>query len=576
MRSKSLIKLFMFVLLISLMGQSIEYTYARVVPPKHYFLDEEISSGNPLSATTLDMDLSSENDHFSDGYDSMHRGEDVERDFKVENTGESAFKYSFDYEYLSGDAVLCNALDLEVSLINSGGDKESKYSGLLIDFTNHDMGEILGPGEDKNYIFEVSVPVDSPYGISSKTCGFKIFAIAWQDNLPDTSWGFSDEESLSGAVITANWPPTAPVGLTIINADGKDIGCDGLTNDAGLKFDWDSNSEFDIDKYQVEIDGQASLLDASDSNIDVNLGDGDKDYKYHVKAVDAGGVESLWSSWCEVELDTTIPDNEERDVVINEVMWSSSSTDSSDAWIELYNTTDEDIELDDWKLYGAGPDGDALTLSGTIESKDYYLITRYNTNDSECAINDSISSDLQDNNLDLRKSGEKLTLENVLGQKVDETPDADSGWAAGEEGSGEWISMERTDADDSGSNDSNWHSCTDGVCNDLTYWDSGEGNDYGTPKALNHSGEESEDESKDGEKEDKANPEDSSTAGGTEAPATSEPQEEGEGLILEEGTTEEDVGFEDESEEEPKEDQNNNEGGGSEETAGGDENTNGE
>ncbi|RLC79600.1 MAG: hypothetical protein DRJ03_23240, partial [Chloroflexi bacterium] len=41
------------------------------------------------------------------------------------------------------------------------------------------------------------------------------------------------------------------------------------------------------------------------------------------------------------------------DVVINEVAWMGTAANSSDEWIELYNTTGSSIDIGNWSIYGA-------------------------------------------------------------------------------------------------------------------------------------------------------------------------------------------------------------------------------
>lgn len=161
-------------------------------------------------------------------------------------------------------------------------------------------------------------------------------------------------------------------------------------------------------------------------------------------------------------------------VVINEIMWMGSKSNSDDEWIELKNTTDSDINLENWKINGAGSGSDAITLFGIIPANDYFLISHYNSSSS--AINDTISVNLVVPSISLNNSGEQLTLLTSSGTTIDQTPTG--AWAAGNHG-GDKQSMERNDTPSTG-----WHTCTDSACNDTTYWDV-EGNNYGTPKAAN-------------------------------------------------------------------------------------------
>lgn len=191
------------------------------------------------------------------------------------------------------------------------------------------------------------------------------------------------------------------------------------------------------------------------------------------------------------------PPVSERDVVINEVMWSGSSEHELDEWIELYNTTDHDIDLEGWTLTGSGASFHTIDLTGVMESGEYFLITHYPTNhdqgDEKAAINDGISADIEDNLILLRDQGEQLSLNDSDDNLIDRTPEAGPGgndWPAGEAGSpgandeSKWRSMQRESPYGDGEDTNSWFTCTDDECNDTTYWDL-EGDDYGTPKSEN-------------------------------------------------------------------------------------------
>jgi hypothetical protein len=196
------------------------------------------------------------------------------------------------------------------------------------------------------------------------------------------------------------------------------------------------------------------------------------------------------------------------DILINEIMWSGSSEHELDEWVELKNTTGEDIALTDWTLEGAAESSHVIELSGIIGAGDYYLLTHYDTDHSKAAIKDSISPDLVDNSVHIRDQGEVLRLKDPAENEIDRTPNAgpsNTGWAAGEAGKKNkpemWRSMERNDTPGDGSSSGSWHTCIDTGCNDTVYWDN-EGQDYGTPKADNRS--ENDPTSKEVEEEDVA------------------------------------------------------------------------
>ncbi len=62
-------------------------------------------------------------------------------------------------------------------------------------------------------------------------------------------------------------------------------------------------------------------------------------------------------------------------VVINEVAWAGTTASSYDEWIELYNNTDQDVNLEGWLLEAA--DGSpAIALTGVIPAHGFYLLER--------------------------------------------------------------------------------------------------------------------------------------------------------------------------------------------------------
>lgn len=166
------------------------------------------------------------------------------------------------------------------------------------------------------------------------------------------------------------------------------------------------------------------------------------------------------------------------DVVINEVMWMGTSVSGGDdEWVELKNTTLSPINLSGWKI-NLGPDGSDVTLSGTIQPNEFFLITERPTSSS--AINDSISSDQIYSRMVLPNSGRQLTLKDPLNNVIDQTPTGK--WPAGTNVGSDKKSMERNDDPAIV-----WHTCLAAACHSTTYWDT-DGHNWGTPKAANLSG----------------------------------------------------------------------------------------
>lgn len=150
-------------------------------------------------------------------------------------------------------------------------------------------------------------------------------------------------------------------------------------------------------------------------------------------------------------------------VVINEIAWMGAGTSSSlrvDEWIELYNTTSTDIDLNKWTLsWSHGTNTRSIIFSTstaattTISGNGFYLIER--TNDDTVS---DISADWFGPFISygLNNNGEKLELRNAKGDLVD-VVDCSSGWFAGTT-TPAYISMERINANASGTDPTNWAS----------------------------------------------------------------------------------------------------------------------
>lgn len=158
-------------------------------------------------------------------------------------------------------------------------------------------------------------------------------------------------------------------------------------------------------------------------------------------------------------------------VVINEVAWPGSAANSSDEWIELYNTTGGAINLAGWKIVD---DAGAQTynLSGTIAANGYFLIER-------SAAATSVAGDLVIGGISLANTGDTLELQNASGTRVDIVNASGGAWYAGTTSG--YYTMERKTAG-GGDAASNWAN-NNGVIRNGT--NSGGGAINGTPRAKN-------------------------------------------------------------------------------------------
>ena len=124
-----------------------------------------------------------------------------------------------------------------------------------------------------------------------------------------------------------------------------------------------------------------------------------------------------------------------NDVVINEIAWMGTDISYADEWIELYNNTNEEIDLTNWTLFAT--DGKPeINLSGTITANGYFLLER--TNDESVI---GITAD-QIYTGDLGNNGENLELKNAEDILINSINCSDE-WTSGDNDTKQ--TMEKTD-----------------------------------------------------------------------------------------------------------------------------------
>jgi len=135
-------------------------------------------------------------------------------------------------------------------------------------------------------------------------------------------------------------------------------------------------------------------------------------------------------------------------VSISEVAWSGTQANWADEWLELRNTSDNEIDLTGWTLSWEGvtvhlgkEQGNTIAVNEkTIGPDEAFLLER---SDDEAVA--SVKADLVFQG-SLANSGEKLVLRNPQGEKV-QVVDGSKGWMAGTSSSGDpgYGSMELVD-----------------------------------------------------------------------------------------------------------------------------------
>ncbi len=164
-------------------------------------------------------------------------------------------------------------------------------------------------------------------------------------------------------------------------------------------------------------------------------------------------------------------------VVINEIAWAGTAAEyPTDEWFELYNTTDQSIDLKDWKILVSSTTINFKTINNTLISPHGYFLFKRTRDETIRGITADIIYTLSGG---FNNKGEKVELVNSSGQKADEV-DCATGWFAGD--TVKYRSMERRDAAKRGSDPSNWQSNQSLRVSGRTF---NGGQVYGSPKQSN-------------------------------------------------------------------------------------------
>ena len=135
-------------------------------------------------------------------------------------------------------------------------------------------------------------------------------------------------------------------------------------------------------------------------------------------------------------------------VVINEIAWMGTKQSYNNEWLELYNNTNRDLNLEGWKIISKNKKL-SITLKGAIPKKGFFILERGD---------DSTIPDIKANLLykgALSNKGEDLILLGNKGEIIDEV-NCLPGWFAGNNNTKQ--TMERKDPSKEGNNPQNWQS----------------------------------------------------------------------------------------------------------------------
>ena len=165
-------------------------------------------------------------------------------------------------------------------------------------------------------------------------------------------------------------------------------------------------------------------------------------------------------------------------VIINELMWTGSTGNPNDEWIELRNPGASEVNIGGWQMTKLTDAGESLMLQipegATIGAGGFYLISRLSKNNSAL----SVDSNLVSGDVDLRDKNLQVKLYNGqwdgAGAVVDIAGDGYGDPLGGFKGKLFGLfnfSMERNDTPGNGALKSSWHTCWDDSDEMRSYWD---------------------------------------------------------------------------------------------------------
>lgn len=310
---------------------------------------------------------------------------------------------------------------------------------------------------------------------------FLLFLGLNMTKIQSTNSFFMDEMKASGSQVKAGyWIPVIHKSVSPEDPDGKDgfyrttpcvtLSAEIQGEEKGIKIYYEFSKDGNPIDGGIEYNGEC-----------VEIPDGNPTH-FQAQAVNENN--SHWKSNI-ISRDFKVKTHaEDGDVVINEIMWMGSSQGDNDEWIELKNTTDQDIDLKNWKIYGAAGGSGHLQIDGKVDdnyiipAQGFFLISKYGKNKSAIDVTPDLVKGSLDFDDDYADNG-KVILQDTDGNVIDETPVASKdSWPKGKHGilvpgGLMHLSMERND------NDEDWHTCNPLAMNHgqletmRSYWDEG-------------------------------------------------------------------------------------------------------
>ena len=295
--------------------------------------------------------------------------------------------------------------DSEDDLKTPAPEGDVDYSGIV-------LNEICGSSDNGDWV-EVYNNSDKPVDLAGV-------------NLDKT-----DEEGKTETVYTfpTNSTVAAKGYLVIYGKDSKNPQITaGISNSKQVALELKTPAGGSIDKFDRDAN-VGKDKGHSDNGSYARIPDGDKSGTWKVEASATEGTENK-----DVETPTLLPGGDVTGVVLNEVCGLSDADDTDD-WIELYNTTDKDIDLRGAKIIKDGKDVMCTFPTGKVLKAGEYLILSGKAHELAKGISNTKEVVLDLQNAD-GTSVDKFDRDANVGQDV--THDVGQSYSREPNGTGTW------------------------------------------------------------------------------------------------------------------------------------------
>ncbi len=242
-----------------------------------YFSDKETASQNSCNIAILDFSVFSGQNNFTSPAEEMEPGDSTARDIYINQEVNSLpLKHDASYEFVSGDSLLCDQLNLKIwynhyNGFPSGGytnrDMRLKYNGSLVSLNNLRDSDFEIPhlddqfdtnsndGTKQWFFYKISLADNLTEDYQGKVCHFKFNFKGWQNDFENYGeGGFTDIEEIENTIKTGYWDPPVVLNEFLPNAGNYPEFIE-LYNK--------SNSSIDLQGYKIKTDRKEIIINSS-------------------------------------------------------------------------------------------------------------------------------------------------------------------------------------------------------------------------------------------------------------------------------------------------------------------------